>query len=363
MKKSFKVILGLIFVFNVVHNYAQNKSQKSKVIISEAEIISLSNTLKKYSNTKNLEVNNPTKKELDSLNHRINQLTELLALQKEVSLSLKEEPQKIVTASVKNTDVVEKPLISAEEQEPIKNIDSDSINENVLKKENEINAFELTKLEQEVADLKILVTEILDNQIKTSNSQVQTKEIETIIQPSPVIIEKTISKTDTVYVLTGKDSAKNVDSLNMKLLAVKNEELLRQQLIIDSLRNQLFKKNLDTQKKLEKKVEITTSKLYFNNNEFRLNEMNTIILDEILSSRLEVKGKFKFYIKGFASNSGNANYNKILSTKRSQAVYHYLVLKGIEAEAIKSESFGADYIEKNESKARRVEIAITSDVK
>lgn len=342
MKKIFRVVLGLFFALTTTYNYAQINVQQSKVVISEAEIISLSKTLKKYRNTNYLRVDDTRKKELDSLSLRINELTELLYLQKDTTSNSKKLASKTVTDLVSKKDVVEKSIVSPK----------------VSENENSENALALNKLEQEVAELKELVSEVLNNQVTISNSPVETKEVETFIQSPPVIIEKTVLKTDTIYVLKENDGNKTIDSLNMNLLAVKNNQLITQQLLIDSLKSQLLEKKVSVPTEIKKEAEVTTLKLYFFNNEFALNEINKAILDELFLS-ISSEAIVNFNIKGFASASGNANYNKILSTKRSQEVYNYLVSKGVPKEVIKSESFGVDYTEEDASKARRVEIQIT----
>ncbi|WP_111706878.1 OmpA family protein [Lutibacter citreus] len=360
MKKSYKVILGLFLVLLSTHNFAQIKTQKSNIVISEAELISLSNTLKKYKNTNSLTINNSTKRELDSLNQRINQLTELLSLQKKSTLSSKELVPIVVTALDSNKDVnVEDNINSPKESVLSKAVNEYSNKEKSTNYENENKTLELNRLQQEVAELKYLVSKVLENQVKNSILSGETKDVRTVIHPAPVFLEKTISKTDTVYVLKENDGSKTLDSLNMKLLTVKSNQIKDQQLLIDSLKNQLVMKNISVPRKIEKVKDISTLKLYFFNNEFSLNEINKTILDEMFSNVYGVNDKLNFSIKGFASNSGNTSYNKALSTKRSQAVLNYLVIKGVEGSAIKSESFGVDYTEKNESKARRVEIEIT----
>ena len=341
MKKIFRIVLGLFFALTTTCNYAQINVQKSKVVISEAEIISLSKTLKKYRITNYLRVDETRKKELDSLSLRIKELTELLSLQKDATSNSKELASKTVTDLVSKKDVVEKSIVSPKESEPAK------VSENALA---------LNKLEQEVVELKELVSEVLNNQVTISNSPVETKEVETFIQTPPVIIEKTVLKTDTIYVLKENDGSKIIDSLNMKLLAVKNDQLITQQLLIDSLKSQLLEKKVSVPTEIKKEAEVTTLKLYFFNNEFALNEINKAILDELFLSISSATVNFN--IKGFASVSGNADYNKTLSSKRSQAVYNYLVLKGIKKDALKSASFGVDYKEEDASKARRVEIEV-----
>jgi outer membrane protein OmpA-like peptidoglycan-associated protein len=345
-------LIGLFFITTV--NYAQIEKQESKVVISEAEIISLTKTLKKYKNTSILNNTNVRDTELDSLNKRINKLTELLSLYKESnSLITNKQLSENVIDTVYNKSV----LILPKETAVVQNNNSTIKQEKAINNTEDANALKLAKLEQEIIALDKKISKGFDEQLKYLKATPKAKEVKTFVQTPPVFIDKTVVQTDTVYVLKENNGSKTVDSLNMKLLAEKNDQLINQQLLIDSLKNKLLEKEINIPVEIKKEAEVSTLKLYFFNNEFNLNEINKAILDELFLNTSTAKAKF--YIKGFASATGNANYNKIISTKRSQAVYNYLLKIGIKPEVIESASFGVDNNEKDASKARRVEIEIT----
>ena len=238
-------------------------------------------------------------------------------------------------------------------------MDSKEIKKTISEKKPTNNSTEISALQQEINELKQLVTTIATKQNAVEAPKYQpTTETKTIIKEIPVYSEKIITKTDTVYIVKTNDSFKTLDSLNMKLLNVKNNLIKEQQVEIDSLKMKLSKTNIVAPKKVENKIEISTRKVYFKNNEFSLSELNSSLLDEIIVKDSE-NAKFQFYLKGYSSNSGNAKYNSILSKKRTQSVYDYLISKGVSEKAIKTEAFGVDLSEKNESIARRVEIEIT----
>lgn len=354
MRNINKVVFLVVLFFITTVNYAQIEKQESKVVISEAEIISLTKTLKKYRNTSILNDTNVRDAELDSLNKRINKLTELLSLYKESNnLITNEQLSEIVIDSVNNKNL----LILPKETVIVQNNNSTIKQEKAIKNIEDANALKLAKLEQEIIALDKKISKGFDEQLKYLKATPKAKEVKTFVQTPPVFIDKTVVQTDTVYVLKVNNGSKTVDSLNMKLLAEKNDQLIHQQLLIDSLKNQLLEKAINVPVEIKKEAEVSTLKLYFFNNEFNLNEINKAILDELFLNTSTAKAKFN--IKGFASATGNAEYNKIISSKRSQAVYNYLLENGIKPEVVKSASFGVDTYEKDASKARRVEIEIT----
>ena len=353
MKIENKVVFLVVIFFITTANFAQIKKQESKVVISESEIISLTKTLKKYSKTNAL--NNAIVRDnvLDSLNQRINKLTKLLSLYKESNLNSNKNLLEVVGDTVNHKMV----LVFPKEPIEVKKNSTTSRQEKISENVTDTNALALAKLEQEIIALEKKISKGFEEQLKLLNATPKSKVVETFVKAPPVIIEKTVLKTDTIYVLKELNGSKSIDSLNMKLLAVKNNELKNQQLIIDSLKIQLLEKEKIVPVEIKKETEVTALKLYFFNNEFNLNEINKAILDELYLNSSTTNALFT--IKGFASASGNVNYNKIISTKRSQAVFNYLIEKGVKSEAIKSASFGVDYNTKDASKARRVEIEIT----
>lgn len=371
MKKIFQLISASFFLLLSITTYAQITPKKSTVIISESEIISLSNILKKYSNTVDLSNNDtiPSKSEIDLLNTRITLLTELLAAQKKPVAVSKIPLQKTTLSINVNEQPTETVTLPSKEMLAARSVDSKET-EKIINEKKPINNYsDLSALQQEISELKFLVSDLAAKQNTFSTTQVQpttaiqpaAAEIKTIpkeIIPMPIYTEKIITKTDTVYILKTNDSFKTLDSLNMKLLNVKNNLIKEQQTEIDSLKNQLSETKIVPQIKVEDKIVTTTKKVYFNNNEYSLSELNSSLLDELIVKD-SVNSKFQFYLKGYSSSSGNAKYNSVLSKKRTQSVYDYLISKGITAKAIKTESFGVDTSAKNESKARRVEIEVT----
>ena len=79
--------------------------------------------------------------------------------------------------------------------------------------------------------------------------------------------------------------------------------------------------------------------------------------------------KNRIVVIGHADSTGNAAYNKQLSTNRSKAVYDYLLTNGLKTLSITYEGHGADEpvasndTEEGRAKNRRVELSITANEK
>ncbi|WP_339888318.1 OmpA family protein [uncultured Flavobacterium sp.] len=95
-------------------------------------------------------------------------------------------------------------------------------------------------------------------------------------------------------------------------------------------------------------------KVYFENNSSEIN--NSKKIDSIITL-LNSNENLDVYLKGFASNKGNAIYNQELSFKRAETIKRYLVSNGIHPSRILSQFHGIDYESKNETEARRVELS------
>lgn len=95
-------------------------------------------------------------------------------------------------------------------------------------------------------------------------------------------------------------------------------------------------------------------KVYFQNNSSKVGIFENI--DSIISV-LKSNENLDLYLKGFASNKGNATYNEALSFKRTEAIKRYVISKGIHPSRILSQYHGIDYESTNEKEARRVELS------
>ncbi len=100
--------------------------------------------------------------------------------------------------------------------------------------------------------------------------------------------------------------------------------------------------NLDID--LERAVEGTSGVLqniFFDVDKYDLKEKSTTELQKIIVFLTE-NPKIRMEISGHTDNSGAASYNKQLSEKRAQAVYNFLVSKGISAARLVPKGYGAE---------------------
>jgi outer membrane protein OmpA-like peptidoglycan-associated protein len=103
--------------------------------------------------------------------------------------------------------------------------------------------------------------------------------------------------------------------------------------------------------------------IYFETNKASLLSQSTIQLDELFIA-LNEKPTLEIEIRGHTDNSGNINFNQVLSENRAKAVFDYLVLKGISAKRLNYIGLGPtepvvpNNTGANKAKNRRVEIKV-----
>ncbi len=95
-------------------------------------------------------------------------------------------------------------------------------------------------------------------------------------------------------------------------------------------------------------------KVYFKNNSSKIEEIQKL---QKSTKILKDNEKLDVYLKGYASNKGNAAYNQNLSFLRTETVKKQLISEGIHPSRILSQNHGIDYNQVNEGEARRVEIS------
>ncbi len=109
-------------------------------------------------------------------------------------------------------------------------------------------------------------------------------------------------------------------------------------------------------------------KIRINNIEFKFDKYEILPKSIPILKRLaEILKKFRGYeieIHGHTDNIGDANYNLILSKKRAESVYNYLIKEGISPKQMKTIGFGFKYsiadnsTEEGRRKNRRVEFIL-----
>jgi outer membrane protein OmpA-like peptidoglycan-associated protein len=122
----------------------------------------------------------------------------------------------------------------------------------------------------------------------------------------------------------------------------------------------------EVKEEVRKRIDIAAKNIYFVSGSSKLLAKSNKSLDEV-ARILESDQNLKLDINGHTDNTGKAESNQALSEKRAQAVYDYLVKKGVDQSRIKSEGFGQDQpIADNKTAAgraknRRVELKLHYD--
>ena len=101
----------------------------------------------------------------------------------------------------------------------------------------------------------------------------------------------------------------------------------------------LYSSAVCIEKKLSIKIENVVS-VYFDFDKSALKARGLVQLDSIYTV-LNEDSKATIQISGYTDGTGKAEYNKKLSDKRAKACADYLIKKGINADRISFESFGA----------------------
>lgn len=341
----------LLFASSI--SFGQQINNNSIIKISENEIISLTKILKKYKATKI--ANNLDIKNIDYLNLLTDSIYKIgSTLENENNSSLENDTLKIYKiADFKSSNNIN------DKNEAITTQENIEISE--IKKELALLQKQLKNNEEILNNLQLGQ----NNLMKSVNKSNQTPN--TVIKTIPValISEVKSNKTDTIYINREKEdiNVRKLDSLIFLKLQEKITELEYQLVRNDSLQQKVIDlREKPAETSTIKLVENTISsnklnlanQVFFNNNISKLDNAQQLLLNEIISY-LKSDLNTHISLKGYASNSGNKNYNKLLSLKRTEAVEAYFIENGIESKRIFTNYFGIDYSKTDAEKARRVD--------
>lgn len=326
----FKKAIIFLLICNSYIVFGQTE-EKSEIIISEENLISIINKVREKRDLKNAEKNilvnkkpiikstsdkstsatNPNlssdfeKKstaELSNLNSKLLQLEYELKhitslLENSNSNTIKESELLIINKSAPNSNSDNEKLSKLEIE--LDSLKLASKNKNAVASDNKV--FE--KDNESIAKIKSLEKEIETLKTRISNND-KTISVNTL---------NTITKSDTLYIKSESD-------LNYS--------------------------------KLLRAYSNFNEKFYFNNNSNEITDANKI--DGIISTLISTKN-LDIYLKGFASNKGKASYNQELSFKRTEAIKRYMIEKGVHPTRILTQFHGIDYNSDDDSNARRVD--------
>ena len=323
------LLLGSLTMSYAQQNDADN-SNKSMVIMSEDDILSLTKTLRLYKKAKMLQKN--SKEQL-----------------------------------IKGTDTIFT-------QQTESNFEFDYLKSRVAALENRLNnqnnsTERNNTSSSESSGLKNLKLEV--NQLRQSLLQRQSNNGKSNVVYLPVIAPVNRNKEEANKVEEEKDSINSLVVQQQQDSLYEGVTVLNEQVKTDSINNlealeleiQALKKEISLNKALpstyEKLVEAYKNfkkELYFATNSKVLNE-NSLLVVKDLHAILEANVNLDIIINGFASNKGNAIYNENLSMQRTEAVKKALMLKGVHPTRILTQYHGIDYSAQSDSQARRVEVS------
>lgn len=218
---------------------------------------------------------------------------------------------------------------------------------------------ELMLLKNEVRLLK----EMLQIQLNSKNNNTNSSNKKTVV--TLPLVDNPSSQTTTEKVEPKKelDYSHKMDSL-YKVISnlsstLQKKEIIKKDVIdtvsVKVIRNEVNVYNPEVYNTLLKKYGSKKEKVYFENNSASLtvDELNTL---QNIHSILANNPTIDIYIKGFTSNKGSIKYNEELALKRAEHVKLYFISKGVSPQRIISNHYGIDY-SNEDYKARRVEIS------
>lgn len=323
----FKKAIIFLLICNSYIGFGQTE-EKSEIIISEENLISIINKVREKRDLKNAEKNilvnkkpiikSTSDKSTSATNPNLSSDFEKKSTAELSNLNSKllqlEYELKHITSLLENSTsntIKESELLIINKFAP----NSNSDNEKLLKLEIELDSLKSVSINQNTVlteDKKLEKNNESDAKIKSLEKEIGALNIK-ILENKKAVTSNTTSKIDTLYI-------KNDSDLNYKKLL-----------------------NLYSN---------FNEKLYFNNNSNEITDAEKI--DELISTLLSNKS-LDVYLKGFASNKGKASYNQELSFKRTEAIKRYMIEKGVHPTRILTQFHGIDYSSNDESEARRVE--------
>lgn len=331
MKKS-------VFIFSAVGlmltaTLAKAQEKQSIVVISEAQIASLTDVLRKYKKNKR-EVNYTSEDILLYNREAMPKSTfELDYLRQQIAL-LEARLQKNVNK--KESEILDNKSVSYRDITP--------------------------QQPRNTAGTNVVV-------VPSSKKNVGYLNLDTSSKNDNLAYAELKAKLDSLYVfakaekINAKNSEKAVNpNLEGNLAYVKqpnyDNAFAELQNRMDSLHSTMeAKKNgLTKYEILKAKYKGFKREIYFANNATRLDaEAQEIV--EVIYDVMDSNDHLDIIVKGFASDVGNSRYNEQLSMQRTEAVKKGLMLRGIHPTRVLTQHHGIDYKATNAESARRVELS------
>lgn len=213
---------------------------------------------------------------------------------------------------------------------------------------------------------KYLINDTSDTNINTDS--IENAQIDTTT-------ENTSGKPD---LITENDSLKQeIRNMELRLAALENyiynkteisslndkstKKETKTDTIIQIVRDTLVKTNekvITKERDISVKKDLRFVKFYYETNVYKLTAEQKSRLNRLISS-YKTNENFKILISGYTDGKGSAEYNKILSNKRINAIVDYMTENGVDVNRIYRISYGQSKSEGGEnSEERRVEVRL-----
>lgn len=170
-----------------------------------------------------------------------------------------------------------------------------------------------------------------------------------VVDRAPRPEPKTIR--DTVYVDRVTIPENTVDTL-IQVVEVVKEVTPEPRIVRDTVKEEVVRTETV---QLAAKEPIGFPTVFFDNNSAVLNTTHRNILSSMIEE-MQDKGSYRVRLTGYASKSGNADYNQQLSARRAEAVKQGLLEMGIPESRIRMVAGGIDFQASTPAAGRRVEV-------
>lgn len=168
------------------------------------------------------------------------------------------------------------------------------------------------------------------------------------------------SKMDSLYAFAKAEKQQQLAIVPQGEINAQDEEALKEvQLLLAELKKELAiaKSTSSDYDALYVKFKSYNKAIYFANNATSVNAEGSQAVEE-LYGLLNENRNLDVVVKGFASNKGNASYNEKLSMQRTESIKRALVQRGVHPTRVLTQYHGIDYNATSAETARRVEITM-----
>lgn len=333
MKKYIVSTLSILyFSFPILAQENRTTATEGSIIMSEADITSLSKTLRKYMKIKVADnaaaVTNGT-----ITSDKVGSNLETRFLEQQIEIL----GQELNTARAQKNTFSSTPALANSNSRDFKDLE-----------------YRLLRIQDQLANSKRSVSEsptVVDLRAKQD------------LATRPLELQHTVDQRAEFKILQRKmDSIqsilnKEVTGETVQTVDYRDDFEVLQQKLAD-LKKELSAKNEtpDNSTILKTKFGAFNREILFANNSKILDKKGVGTIEEFYSI-MDAYSSLQIVVHGFASETGSIDRNETISMLRTEAVKKALIVRGINPNRILTQYHGIDYNAKNEADARRVEIS------